>query len=218
MEITPALLVILDGFGHGEASPDNAITQAHTPNLDRLLQNCPHTLINASESFVGLPAGQMGNSEVGHLNIGAGRVVVQEFDRINNSILNHEFELNPALVEAVGKAKSSALHIFGLVSDGGIHSHQEHIFAMLRMAAKAGVRKIYVHAFLDGRDTPPRSAKQYLAALENVIVEAAVGRIASVTGRYYAMDRDKRWERVAPAYQVVVDGVGEFTAESAQAA
>ncbi|MFM9912839.1 MAG: 2,3-bisphosphoglycerate-independent phosphoglycerate mutase [Methylophilaceae bacterium] len=218
MKITPAILIILDGFGHGAATPDNAIAQAKKPHLDQLLATCPNTLINASESFVGLPSGQMGNSEVGHLNIGAGRIVAQEFDRINIAIESGEFNQNPTLIEAVTKAKNSALHIFGLLSDGGIHSHQEHIFAMLKMAAKAGVTNIYVHAFLDGRDTPPRSAERYLAALEDVLRETGVGRIASVAGRFYAMDRDKRWERVAPAYQLVTDGVGEFSATDAQSA
>ncbi|MCE9633438.1 MAG: 2,3-bisphosphoglycerate-independent phosphoglycerate mutase [Methylophilales bacterium] len=217
-QISPVILIILDGFGHGEATPDNAIAQARKPNLDKLLATCPHTLINASESFVGLPSGQMGNSEVGHLNIGAGRIVAQEFDRINIAIENGEFNRNPVLLEAVEKVKNKALHIFGLLSDGGIHSHQEHIFAMLRMVAKAGINKLYVHAFLDGRDTPPQSAKGYLAALEEVLQEIGVGRIASVTGRFYAMDRDKRWERVAPAYKLVTDGVGEFSATDAQSA
>ncbi len=217
MKVTPAILIILDGFGHGEVTPDNAIAQAKKPHLDKLLATCPNTLINASESFVGLPSGQMGNSEVGHLNIGAGRIVAQEFDRINIAIENGEFNQNPTLVEVVAKAKNRALHIFGLLSDGGIHSHQEHIFAMLRMAAQAGVKNLYVHAFLDGRDTPPRSAERYLAALESVLRETSVGRIASVAGRFYAMDRDKRWERVAPAYQLVTDGVGEFSATDARA-
>lgn len=218
MSVTPVALIILDGFGQGEATPDNAIAQARKPNLDKLLATCPHTLINASESFVGLPSGQMGNSEVGHLNIGAGRIVAQEFDRINIAIENGEFNRNPVLIAAVAKAKNHALHIFGLLSDGGIHSHQEHIFAMIKLAAKAGVKNLYVHAFLDGRDTPPRSAERYLAALEDVLRETGVGRVASIAGRFYAMDRDKRWERVAPAYQLVTDGVGEFSAETSQAA
>jgi 2,3-bisphosphoglycerate-independent phosphoglycerate mutase len=215
MKTTPVLLVILDGFGHGEDAPDNAISRAHTPNLDALLQQYPHTVINASETFVGLPTGQMGNSEVGHLNIGAGRVVVQEFDRINNAILSGEFYRNPVLVEAVAKAKSAALHIFGLVSDGGIHSHEDHIHALLKLAGQQELQKVYVHAFLDGRDTPPKSAEKYLARMEQKITEAGTGRISSLCGRYYVMDRDKRWERVAPAYQLVTDGVAEFSAATA---
>jgi len=217
MKITPVILLILDGFGYREDIEDNAIAQAKKPNWDKLWQHYPHTLINASESFVGLPAGQMGNSEVGHLNIGAGRIVFQEFERINNSIETGEFNQNSVLLEAVNKAKNAdkALHIFGLISDGGVHSHQDHIYAMINLAAKQGLRKIYVHAFLDGRDTPPVSAKPYLQALEAQIQKIGAGKIASICGRYYAMDRDKRWERVAPAYTLLTEGKGEFTASSA---
>jgi 2,3-bisphosphoglycerate-independent phosphoglycerate mutase len=217
MKITPVVLLILDGFGYREDITDNAIAQAKKPNWDKLWQQYPHTLINASESFVGLPAGQMGNSEVGHLNIGAGRIVFQEFERINNSIETGEFNRNPVLLEAVNKAKNAdkALHIFGLVSDGGVHSHQDHIYAMIKMAAKQGLSKIYVHAFLDGRDTPPVSAKLYLLALEDQIKKIGVGKIASICGRYYAMDRDKRWERIEPAYTLLTEGKGDFTASTA---
>jgi len=217
MKITPVVLLILDGFGYREDITDNAIAQAKKPNWDKLWQQYPHTLINASESFVGLPAGQMGNSEVGHLNIGAGRIVYQEFERINNSIETGEFNRNPVLLEAVNKAKNAdkALHIFGLVSDGGVHSHQDHIYAMIKMAAKQGLSKIYVHAFLDGRDTPPVSAKLYLLALEDQIKKIGVGKIASICGRYYAMDRDKRWERIEPAYTLLTEGKGDFTASTA---
>lgn len=217
MKITPVVLLILDGFGYREDITDNAIAQAKKPNWDKLWQQYPHTLINASESFVGLPAGQMGNSEVGHLNIGAGRIVFQEFERINNSIETGEFNRNPVLLEAVNKAKNAdkALHIFGLVSDGGVHSHQDHIYAMIKMAAKQGLSKIYVHAFLDGRDTPPVSAKPYLLALEDQIKKIGVGKIASICGRYYAMDRDKRWERIEPAYTLLTEGKGDFTASTA---
>jgi len=219
MSVTPVILLILDGFGYREDITDNAIAQAYKPNWDRLWKTYPHALINASEGFVGLPSGQMGNSEVGHLNMGAGRVVFQDFERINNAIETGSFFENPALVEAVQTAKSAdkALHIFGLLSDGGVHSHQEHIFAMVEMAAKAGLSRIYVHAFLDGRDTPPISAKPYLQALEDKCATLGAGKIASICGRYYAMDRDKRWERVAPAYKLVTEGVGEFTATSALA-
>ena len=213
----PVLLIILDGFGHGEASPDNAITQAYTPNLDRLFDSYPHTLINASETYVGLPSGQMGNSEVGHINIGAGRVIYQDFERINNDIATGVFNLKPSLVNAIEHAKATqkAIHVFGLVSDGGVHSHQKHIHALLEMAAQSGVEKLYVHAFLDGRDTPPRSAETYLAALDKKLGELPTGRIASIIGRYYAMDRDQRWNRVETAWKLIVDGQGEFQAETA---
>ncbi len=219
MSVTPVILLILDGFGYREDITDNAIAQAYKPNWDRLWSTYPHALINASEGFVGLPSGQMGNSEVGHLNMGAGRVVFQDFERINNAIETGSFFENPALVEAVQTAKHAdkAVHIFGLLSDGGVHSHQEHIYAMVEMAAKAGLSNIYVHAFLDGRDTPPISAKPYLQALEDKCASLGAGKIASICGRYYAMDRDKRWERVAPAYKLVTEGVGEFTATSALA-
>jgi len=219
MSVTPVILLILDGFGYREDITDNAIAQAYKPNWDRLWSTYPHALINASEGFVGLPSGQMGNSEVGHLNMGAGRVVFQDFERINNAIETGSFFENPALVEAVQTAKHAdkAVHIFGLLSDGGVHSHQEHIYAMVEMAAKTGLSNIYVHAFLDGRDTPPISAKPYLQALEDKCAALGAGKIASICGRYYAMDRDKRWERVAPAYKLVTEGVGEFTASSALA-
>ncbi len=221
---TPVCLLILDGFGYREESTDNAIAQARKPNLDALLHSHPHTLINASEHYVGLPEGQMGNSEVGHLNIGAGRVVFQDFERINNSIASGEFfehaTLKPALLNI--KNNHKALHIFGLLSDGGVHSHQDHIHAMLEMAAKLGLSKVYVHAFLDGRDTPPISAAPYLSALEAKIKALGVGKIISICGRFYSMDRDKRWPRVEAAYALITEGLGEFTyataAEGLQAA
>lgn len=217
MSITPVVLLILDGFGYRKEVDHNAIAQANTPNLDRLWDEYPHTLINASEHHVGLPEGQMGNSEVGHLNIGAGRVINQDFDRINQSIMTGEFNQHPLAVEAVLAAKQhgKALHILGLISDGGVHSHQEHIHAMIRMAAKQGLDKIYVHAFLDGRDTPPISAEGYLNALQKVVDETGIAKIASVCGRYYAMDRDKRWERILPAYRLLTEGVADFQAPSA---
>ena len=220
MHVTPVVLLILDGFGYREDMTDNAIAQANKPNWDKLWETYPHTLINASESFVGLPEGQMGNSEVGHLNIGAGRIVFQEFERINNAISSGSFFKNDVLIEATNKAKQNdkALHILGLVSDGGVHSHQDHIHAMIKMAAAQGLTKIYVHAFLDGRDTPPVSAKPYLEKLEQEITKIGAGKIVSVCGRYYAMDRDKRWERVQPAYQLLTEGTAEFTAEKATAA
>ncbi len=220
MQTTPVILLILDGFGHREDSQDNAIALAKTPNLDKYHKAFPHTLINASEHYVGLPDGQMGNSEVGHLNIGAGRVVFQDFERINNSIANGEFFKDVALVSALQKLKASnkALHILGLLSDGGVHSHQDHIHAMLEMAQQQGVSKIYVHAFLDGRDTPPISAVPYLAALEDKIKALGIGKIASISGRFYGMDRDKRWERVEKAYAMITEGMGEFTEATASEA
>lgn len=211
--ITPVCLLILDGFGYRTESADNAIAQARKPNLDALWDSKPHTLINASEHYVGLPEGQMGNSEVGHLNIGAGRVVFQDFERINNSVASGAFyehaELKPALLKL--KASNKALHIFGLLSDGGVHSHQDHIHAMLEMAAKLGLKKVYMHAFLDGRDTPPISAAPYIAALEAKIKSLGVGKIISISGRFYSMDRDKRWPRVEAAYALITEGIGEFT-------
>ena len=218
--ITPVCLLILDGFGYREETTDNAIAQAHKPNLDALWKAYPHTLINASEHYVGLPEGQMGNSEVGHLNIGAGRVVFQDFERINNSIANGDFFEHAALKTALLNLKSNnkALHIFGLLSDGGVHSHQSHIHAMLEMAAKLGLSKVYVHAFLDGRDTPPISAAPFIAALEAKIKTLGVGKLISVSGRFYSMDRDKRWPRVEAAYAMITEGMGEFTEPSASVA
>lgn len=217
MATTPVILLILDGFGYREDNQDNAVSLAKTPNLDALKRDYASTLINASEHYVGLPDGQMGNSEVGHLNIGAGRVIFQDFERINNSIESGEFFDLPALIQAVDglKRNDKALHIFGLLSDGGVHSHQDHIHAMLEMAAKQGLARVYVHAFLDGRDTPPISAAPYLNALEDKITSLKVGKIASVSGRYYSMDRDKRWERIEPAYKMITEGIAEYTAETA---
>lgn len=218
--VTNVVLLILDGFGHREAVEDNAIAQARTPNLDALKRQFPHTLINASEHYVGLPDGQMGNSEVGHLNIGAGRIVFQDFERINNSIANGEFFQHKALVTALQnlKVNNKALHIFGLLSDGGVHSHIDHILTMLEMAAQQSLSKVYIHAFLDGRDTPPISAAPYLAAVEDKIKALGVGKIASVSGRFYGMDRDKRWERVAPAYNMIVNGEADFVEATASEA
>lgn len=220
MQMTPVILLILDGFGYREDAQDNAVALARTPNLDALQQQYPHTLINASEHYVGLPDGQMGNSEVGHLNIGAGRVVFQDFERINNSIASGDFFKDAALVAAFKtlKAQHKALHIFGLLSDGGVHSHQDHIHAMLKMAAQQGLQQVYIHAFLDGRDTPPVSAAPYITALEAQIKTLHTGKIASISGRFFAMDRDKRWERVETAYAMITEGISPFTATSASAA
>ena len=215
MGITPVLLIVLDGFGYREACDDNAICQARKPHWNFLWQTCPHTTIDASEKWVGLPRNQMGNSEVGHMNIGAGRVVFQDYTKIENAIETGEFFSNPALAKAVEIGRTNALHVLGLVSPGGVHSHESQIHAMIGMAAKAGVKNLYVHAFLDGRDTPPRSAEPSLIALDRLYGELGAGRTASVCGRYYAMDRDQRWDRVIQAYNLITSGVGEFRAPSA---
>jgi 2,3-bisphosphoglycerate-independent phosphoglycerate mutase len=217
MDVTPVLLLILDGFGYREDPESNAILAARKPNFDRLWHDYPHTLINASEKFVGLPSLQMGNSEVGHLNIGAGRVVYQDLSRVDVDIEDGSFYSNPALSKAVSLASQSggALHIMGLLSPGGVHSHENHILAMLEMAARNGLKKVYLHAFLDGRDTPPRSAAQSLRLLQEKCTSLGVGRIASIVGRYYAMDRDNRWERVQLAYDLLTRGRAEFSATSA---
>ena len=217
MKVTPVLLIILDGFGHREECEHNAICQARKPHWNFLWQTCPHTTIDASEKWVGLPKDQMGNSEVGHMNIGSGRVVYQDFTRIENAIETGEFSRNPALVKAVETARGSgrALHILGLLSPGGVHSHESQIHALLEMAARAGVKDVRVHAFLDGRDTPPKSAEASLAALEKKCAGLKTGRIASICGRYYAMDRDNRWERVQPAYDLLTQGKAGHRAATA---
>lgn len=217
MNATPVLLLILDGFGCRENGPDNAVALAKKPNWDKFWAAYPHTRIHASEAAVGLPAGQMGNSEVGHLNIGAGRVVYQEISRINMAIKSGSFFTNhelSATVEAI-KKNNGALHIFGLLSDGGVHSHETHIHAMLEMGVRARIKDIYIHAFLDGRDTPPKSAEIYLQHLQDKIDQLGSGRIATIVGRYYAMDRDHRWVRVKTAYDLLTQGIAEFHASSA---
>jgi 2,3-bisphosphoglycerate-independent phosphoglycerate mutase len=215
MGITPVLLLVLDGFGYREECDSNAICQARKPHWNYLWRTYPHTTIDASEKWVGLPQDQMGNSEVGHMNIGAGRVVYQDYTKIEHAIETGEFSENPVLKEAVRIGKETALHVLGLVSPGGVHSHESQIHAFIRMAARAGVKNIYVHAFLDGRDTPPRSAEASLVALEKLYAELGTGRTASLCGRYYAMDRDKRWDRVKQAYDLVTAGAAEFRAPSA---
>lgn len=217
MQITPVLLIILDGFGYREDPENNAILAAHKPNWDKLWHEYPHTLIDASEKHVGLPSSQMGNSEVGHLNIGAGRVIYQELSRVDVEIENGSFKDNPALFAAVNLAKhnNSTLHIMGLLSPGGVHSHENHIFAMLDVAAKYGLKKINLHIFLDGRDTPPKSAAVSLQRLQDKCAALGVGRIANIIGRFYAMDRDNRWERVQAAYELLTQGQTEFTAHDA---
>ena len=215
MGIKPVLLIILDGFGYREACDDNAICQARKPQWNFLWQSYPHTTIDASEKWVGLPQHQMGNSEVGHMNIGAGRVVYQDYTKIEHAIETGEFFGNAVLREAVEIGRKSALHVMALVSQGGVHSHESQVHAMLKMAADAGVRNVYVHAFLDGRDTPPRSARPSLEALEERYAALKTGRTASICGRYYAMDRDRRWDRVKQVYEVITDGAGQFSAASA---
>ena len=203
--------MILDGWGIAPASSSNAASLAHTPNLDKYFANYPHTQLEASGLEVGLPAGQIGNSEVGHLNIGSGRIIYQSLTRISKSITDGDFFTNPVLVQVMDEVKVSgkALHLLGLLSDGGVHSHITHIIALLEMAKKHGLSKVYVHAFLDGRDVPPQSALTYVEQLEQAMATIGVGKIATVSGRYYAMDRDKRWERLAKAYATVVQGEGE---------
>ncbi len=213
----PLVLLILDGFGWTENTENNAIAMANTPNWDRLKSECPLTLLDCSGKVVGLPDQQMGNSEVGHLHIGSGRFVPQELSRLNIAIDNGEFFENKALVNAVETAKSNdkALHIFGLLSSGGVHSHINHIIAMVRLAAQRGLTKVYVHAFLDGRDVAPKSAGDSIRLLEDACQEIGAGRIVSIIGRFYVMDRDNRWERVEQAYRLIVDGNTDFIAESA---
>ncbi|MEM7101259.1 MAG: 2,3-bisphosphoglycerate-independent phosphoglycerate mutase [Pseudomonadota bacterium] len=211
------LLVILDGFGHREDSQDNAIHQASTPIWDALWQDSPHTLISGSGEDVGLPTGQMGNSEVGHMNLGAGRVVYQDYTRINRAIDQGEFGKNRAFNNTFKKLKANhgALHIMGLLSPGGVHSHEDQILELIRSAHSEGVSRIYLHAFLDGRDTPPRSAQPSLEQTQALFEQLNCGHVASITGRYYAMDRDNNWDRVERAYNAVVRGEAPFHAESA---
>lgn len=204
----------MDGFGFRPEGDDNAIIHANTPNWHNLCQKYPLGTINASEQYVGLPKGQFGNSEVGHLNIGAGRIVQQDISRIDCDIEAGSFASNPTLQTAFDHAKTGTLHIMGLLSDGGVHSHENHIHAVIRAAQAAGVSQIAFHAFLDGRDTPPRSASRYIERLDSVLATCPAARLASVTGRYWAMDRDHRWERVEGAYRVLVEGIGEFHADS----
>jgi 2,3-bisphosphoglycerate-independent phosphoglycerate mutase len=218
MKVTPVLLVILDGFGYREACEFNAICQARKPHWNFLWNTCPHTTIDASEKWVGLPREQMGNSEVGHMNIGAGRIVYQDYTRIEHAIEIGEFGRNPVLAQAVETARAGGrtLHVLGLLSPGGVHSHESQIHALLDMAAGAGA-KTCVHAFLDGRDTPPRSAEPSLAALTEKCAVLKTARIASICGRYYAMDRDQRWDRIRLAYDLITRGKADFQAPDAVA-
>lgn len=216
----PVVLLILDGWGHREDPTDNALAQAELPNWRRLLATAPHTLIHTEGRHVGLPDGQMGNSEVGHMNLGAGRIVYQDLTRIDAAIEDGSFYTNAELVAACEAAKvgGKTLHVFGLLSPGGVHSHELHIFAMLELAKRQGVPRVAVHAFLDGRDTPPKSAEPSLRTLQDLCATLGNAHIASVSGRYYAMDRDKRWDRVRLAWDAIVEAKSEHRAASGIAA
>jgi 2,3-bisphosphoglycerate-independent phosphoglycerate mutase len=211
----PFLLLILDGWGDCPENPGNAIRLAKTPCWDSIQTRYPHTFISGCGEDVGLPVGQMGNSEVGHLTIGAGRVIYQDLTLISKLIENQEFFHNPILLEALAKAKDNhrSMHVMGLLSDGGVHSHEKHLYALLQMALKQKVSKLYIHAFLDGRDTPPKSALSSLERLDEVLINTPF-RVATVSGRYYAMDRDKRWERVQRAWEAIVDGESAYEAST----
>jgi 2,3-bisphosphoglycerate-independent phosphoglycerate mutase len=210
MSKSPTALIILDGFACRDTNEGNAVAQAKKPNFDRLWKKYPHNQLTASGEAVGLPAGQMGNSEVGHLNIGAGRIVYQSLTRVNLAIREGEFATNATFLDAINhvKEKGTDLHIFGLLSDGGVHSHIEHLYALLGLAAQEGVENVYVHAFLDGRDVGPQTAPKYIEEAEAKMKEIGVGQFATISGRYYSMDRDKRWERVEKSYRAMVYGEG----------
>ena len=212
----PLLLLIIDGYGYSENKKHNAIHSARTPTLDNLWKTCPHSLIGTSGIAVGLPEGQMGNSEVGHVTLGSGRIVHQNLSKINNAITNGDFFINPAYINAIDKAvaKDTAVHILGLLSAGGVHSHEDHINSIIRLAAQRGAKKVYLHAFLDGRDSPPRSAEVSLRVTDSVFLDLGVGRIASICGRFYAMDRDQRWDRLKAAYDMLTKASPENQASS----
>lgn len=211
MNKTPVMLIVLDGWGIGKEYEGNAVYLANTPNFDRLMKNFPNTQLKASGLAVGLPEGQMGNSEVGHLNIGAGRIVYQELTKISKSIEDGAFFEKEEFLKAIENAKknNSKLHLMGLVSDGGVHSHNTHLYALLELCAKENFKDVYIHAFLDGRDVPPTIGKQHITELQQKIEEIGVGKIATVIGRYYAMDRDRRWDRTKLAYEAMVLGRGK---------
>ena len=213
----PIVLTVLDGWGYRAETKGNAIALARKPTYDLLLRKFPNTLVNTSGPAVGLPEGQMGNSEVGHMNLGAGRVVHMDITRIDLMIQSGEFARQPLLLEAMGRGRERRLHLLGLVSDGGVHSHLEHLVELVRMAAEQKVQHLFIHAFTDGRDTPPTSGVGYLQQLEQKLRQYGAGRIASVIGRYYAMDRDNRWERIARAYSALVHGEGHQSADAPQA-
>ncbi|MEY8402298.1 2,3-bisphosphoglycerate-independent phosphoglycerate mutase [Oscillospiraceae bacterium 44-34] len=216
---TPTTLIIMDGFGVEGPSAGNAVANASTPNLDRIFSQCPGSKLSASGLDVGLPDGQMGNSEVGHTNIGAGRVVFQDLPHISRDIETGAFFENPAYLEAMENCREwgSALHLMGLLSDGGVHSHITHLYALLKMAQDQGLKKVYVHCFLDGRDVPPSSGKGFVEKLQAKMQQLGIGQIATVMGRYYAMDRDKRWDRLQKAYDAMVCGQAPFAADAAEA-
>src|SRR6516164_3765763 len=205
----PIVLTVLDGWGYRPEAQGNAIALARKPTYDQLLGKFPNTLIQTSGPFVGLPEGQMGNSEVGHMNIGAGRIVHMDITRIDLMIANRQFESVSLFGQAMERGRQRQLHLLGLLSDGGVHSHIDHLFALLEMAKREKVEKVFVHCFMDGRDTPPNSGRDYVRQLQQKMREIGVGEIATVVGRYYAMDRDNRWERVEKAYRALVHGEAE---------
>ena len=215
----PLLLMILDGWGINPNPAHNAVALAKTPNLTKYISEYPHAEIRTSGMAVGLPEGQMGNSEVGHLNLGAGRVVYQELTRVTKSILDGDFFTNPTLLDCIARVKASGgrLHLSGLLSDGGVHSHNTHLYALLELAKREGVKDVFIHCLLDGRDTPPQSGIDYLAQLETEITRIGIGQIATVMGRYFAMDRDNRWERVEKAYNAIVCGEGDSCVSAKEA-
>lgn len=219
-KVRPVLLAILDGWGEAPPGPGNAVHLAATPNMDRWRREYPFTTLIAHNGAVGLPRGQMGNSEVGHLNIGAGRTVYQDFTRISLAVREGDLFANPTLIAVMDQVqkRGSALHLMGLLSDGGVHSHIDHLIALLELAARRGIERVFVHPFMDGRDTPPQSGLGYMEALVAAMARLELGRVATVCGRYYAMDRDKRWDRVEMAWQAVVDGRAEMNAADPLAA
>ena len=219
MSKRPVVLMVLDGYGLNDRTEGNAIAMANTPVMDKLMAECPFVKGAASGLAVGLPDGQMGNSEVGHMNIGAGRIIYQDLTRITKAIEDGEFFENKALLQAMENCKKndSDLHLWGLLSDGGVHSHITHLYGLLEMAKKQGLSKVYVHAFLDGRDTPPASGKDYVAQLQAKMDEIGVGKIASLSGRYYAMDRDNNWDRVQKAYDSLTKGEGVKATDAVKA-
>ena len=212
-------LIIMDGYGINKFGENNAISPETSPEVLKILKEYPSTQLNASGLAVGLPEGQMGNSEVGHLNIGAGRVIFQDLPKISKAIADGDFFTNTALVDAMQKAKQNGknLHVMGLVSDGGVHSHIEHLFALIKMAKEQGVKQVYVHCFMDGRDVSPVSGKGFIQQLADYMKELSYGKIATISGRFYAMDRDNIWDRVAKAYAALVDGEGVFESDPVEA-
>ena len=213
------MLIILDGFGKNPEKQGNAVAAANKENIDKLMMSCPTAELRASGEAVGLPEGQMGNSEVGHTNIGAGRIVYQELTRITKSIEDGDFFSIPELVDAVENCKNNGknLHILGLLSDGGVHSHERHLYGLLELAKRRDLSNVYVHCFMDGRDTLPASGEGYIQKLEDKMLEKGVGKIASISGRFYSMDRDKRWQRIEKCYDALVYGKGEVANSAVQA-